>query len=73
MKTFALLWQYFADFFLEWEIFQIKVVEKLKRYILCSVTFFPQKSHRLWDNVEKFGGSREDADNMAPARVILDK
>jgi len=32
-------------------MFQIKVVEKIKTHILCSVTFF-QKSCFLWDNVE---------------------
>ena len=40
MKTFSRLWQYFAEFFLEWEMFQIKDVEKIKTHILCSVTFF---------------------------------
>ena len=40
MKTFSHLWQYLAEFFLEWEMFQIKVVEKIKTHILCSVTFF---------------------------------
>jgi hypothetical protein len=28
-------------------------VEKIKTRILCSITFFPPKSGRLWDNVEK--------------------
>ena len=40
MKTFPHLWQYLAELFLEWEMFQIKVVEKVKTLILCSVTFF---------------------------------
>jgi hypothetical protein len=31
---------YLAQFFLEWEIFQTKVVEKIKTHILCSITFF---------------------------------
>jgi hypothetical protein len=30
MKTFSHLWQYLAEFFLEWEMFQIKVVEEIK-------------------------------------------
>jgi len=34
-------------------MFQTQVVEKLEIHILCSVTFFPRKSCRLWDNVEK--------------------
>jgi hypothetical protein len=42
VKTFLHLWQYLAEFFLEWEIFQIKVVEKIKTHILCSVILFPK-------------------------------
>jgi hypothetical protein len=52
MKTFSRLWQYLVEFFLEWEMFQIKVVNKIKTHILCSITFF-RISSRLWDNVEK--------------------
>jgi len=33
-------WSYLAHFFLEWEMFQTKVVEKIKTHVLCSVTFF---------------------------------
>jgi hypothetical protein len=33
MKTFPNLRQCLADFFLEWEMFQIKVVEKIKNAI----------------------------------------
>jgi hypothetical protein len=47
-------WKYTAQFFVEWNILQTKVVEKIKTHILCSVTFF-RKSRRLWDNVEKYG------------------
>jgi hypothetical protein len=54
MKTYVHLWQYLARVFLEWEMFQTKVVEKIKTHILCSITFF-LKSCRLWDNVEKCG------------------
>ena len=32
--------RYLAEFFLEREMFQAKVVEKIKTNILCSVTFF---------------------------------
>jgi hypothetical protein len=64
VKTFSHLWQYPVDFFLEWEIFQIKVVEEIKTHILCLVKIF-QKFCRLLDNVEKFGGAREDVDIMA--------
>jgi len=30
------------------ELFQTKVVEKIKTYILCSITFF-RKSCRVWE------------------------
>jgi hypothetical protein len=33
-------------------MFQTKVVQEIKTHILCSVTSFPRKSRRLWDNVE---------------------
>ena len=39
MKMCSHLWQYLAEFILEWEMFQIKVVEKIKTHILFSVTF----------------------------------
>jgi hypothetical protein len=39
MKTYVHLRQYLAEFFLEWEMFQTKFVEKTKTHILCSVTF----------------------------------
>jgi hypothetical protein len=32
------LWWYLAEFFLEWEMFQTEVVEKIKTRILCSIT-----------------------------------
>jgi hypothetical protein len=61
MKTFSHLWQYLAEFFLEWKTFQTNVVEKIKIHILRLLTFF-RKSHPLWDNVGKYGGAREAAD-----------
>ena len=46
---------YLAHFFSEWEMFQKKVVEKIKTHILCPVTFFsPRKWCLLWENVEKY-------------------
>ena len=51
-KTNIHLLSYLTKFYLEWKMFQTKVVEKIKTHILCSVTFF-RKTYRLWDNVEK--------------------
>jgi hypothetical protein len=62
MKTFLHLWHCIAKFFLQWEIFQLKLYRKT--LILCSVTFF-QKPCRLWDHIEKCSGAREAAGNMA--------
>ena len=42
MKTFSHLWQYLAEF-LEWEMFQMKGVEKIKTHILYSANFFCPK------------------------------
>jgi hypothetical protein len=69
MKTNIHLWQYLAHFFLEWEMFQTKVVEKIKTHILCTVTFF-RKSCRLWDewkNIVQQGRHY----NMAHAHCML--
>jgi len=74
MKTNIYFWSYFAQFFLEWEIFHIKFVEKVKARILCSITiFFFLKPSRLWDNVEKYGTAGQATDeNMAHSHRMLD-
>ena len=54
IETYAHLWQHLGEFFLKREIFQIKVVDKIKRNIIYSVTYF-RKSHCLCDYVEKCG------------------
>jgi hypothetical protein len=63
MKTFSHLWQYLVEILLEWEMFQIKVVRKIKtHFMLNNFFFFFRKSCRVWDNVGKKGGAREAAD-----------
>jgi hypothetical protein len=63
---------YLTHFILEWEMFQAKVVEKIKTHILLSVTFF-LKSCRFWDNVENVCRAGQDANgNMAHAHYMLD-
>jgi hypothetical protein len=61
MKAFSHLWQYLAEFFLEWEMYHIS-------HILCSVTFF-RKSRRLWDNVEKYRGAWGAANDLTMWRT----
>ena len=72
MKTNIHFPSYVGEFFLEWEMFQIKVVEKIKTHILCSVSIF-QKSCHLWDNVEKYGRAKQATDdNTEHALCMLD-
>ena len=74
MKTNIHFWSYLAQFFVEWEVFLIKAVEKTRPHILCLVTFF--KSCHLWDNVEKYGRAGKVHTlqyNMAHERYVLDK
>jgi len=40
VKTNVHFWSYLTQFFLEWEMFQTKAVDKIKIHILFSVTFF---------------------------------
>ena len=72
MKTNKHFLSYLSQFFLEWEMFQTKVVEKRKTHILYSVTFF-RKSYHSWENVEKYcRAGRAKDDSMAQAHCMLD-
>jgi pyruvate kinase len=72
MKTNIHFLFYLAEFFLEWEMFQIKVIDKIKRHILCSINFFFGNS-AFYDNVEKYSRAEKAADdNMAHAHFMLD-
>jgi len=58
MKTSIHFWSYLTQFFLEWKIFQTKVVEKLEIHILCSIIPLP-KNHAvyevMWKNFVEWG------------------
>jgi hypothetical protein len=70
MKTYIHLWQYLAVSFLQWELFQTKVVEKIKTHILCSI-IFSWKSCRLWDNVKNYGRARQATDGNIIRRMCF--
>ena len=72
MKTYVHFLSYLSQFLLEWEMFQIKVLEKIKTHILCSVTFY-RNLCLFKNNVEKYctAGQATD-DNMAHAHFMLD-
>jgi hypothetical protein len=62
---------YLAQFFLKWDMFQTKVVDKIKTYMLRSITCF-LKWCLLWDNVETYGRTGQATeDNMAHAYCML--
>ena len=61
-KTYIHLWKYLTHFFLEWERFQMKHVEKMKIHILCSITFF-WKLYLLYDNVGEYDRTRQVTDD----------
>ena len=50
MKTYIHFW-YLAKF-LEWEMFQTKVSDKIKMRILCSITFFFFGNRTIYEMVE---------------------
>jgi hypothetical protein len=71
MKTYVNLSQYLAEVFLNWEIFQTKLVEEIKINILCSVTFFLKLCHFL-DNVAKYcTATQATDDNIIRSRITL--
>jgi hypothetical protein len=68
MKTCVHLWQYLAEYFLEWEIYQTKFVEKIKTHFMFN-NFLFRKSCRLWENVEKYGTARQATDDNIIRRM----
>jgi len=72
MKTYVHLWKYVSEFLLKWKIFQTKILEKIATHIFIFCNFFPLKSCRLWDNVEKYGRAGQTTDdNMAHACCMV--
>jgi hypothetical protein len=68
MKNYTHLCQFLAQYFLESEMFQAKVVEEIKTHILCSKIVF-RKSCRLWDNLEKSARARQATDDNIIQRM----
>ena len=58
---------YISQFFLEWEIFQTKVVGEMKTLLLNN--FFFRKSCCLWDNAETFCRAEQVTDNKWRLRI----
>jgi hypothetical protein len=62
MNAYVHLWKYLAELFSELEIFRIKVVEKIKTYILISFFFFETRVVYgiIW---KKYGTAGQATDN----------
>jgi len=70
MQTNTHVW-YLAHFFLEWEIFQTKIVGKQNKFYVQQFFFENPAVH--WDNVEKHCMARQATDdNMTHAHCMLD-
>jgi len=71
MKTDIHLLSYLPQFFLEWKMFQTKVVEKIKKHILCSMFLFNRAVYEImWKNIVERGKATDG--NMAHAHCMLD-
>jgi hypothetical protein len=70
MNTYIKLWQYLAEFLLEWEMFLTKVVEKTKTHFMSNKLppqphpTTPPESCHLWDNVEKYCRAGQATDDI---------
>ena len=71
VKTNRHFWSYLTQFFLEWKMFQTKVVEKIKTNILRSITFFLIQSCHLWDVEKYFRAGQVADDSVAHVHCML--
>jgi hypothetical protein len=74
MKVNKHLWYYVAELFLEWEVFQTKVIEKIKTRVMFSTFFSENRSFFgvMWKNMVEHIGQRWQY-NKAYGPCILDK
>jgi hypothetical protein len=72
MKNNIHIWPYLFQFFLEWQMFQKKVLEKIKTHVLCSINLFLE-NRAANENVDKYCRAWQATDvSMAHAHYILD-
>ena len=69
MQTDIHFWSHFSQLSLEWEMFQTKVVDKIRTHFVLS-NIVP-KTFRLWENVEEYGRAGQATDgSMAQAHWL---
>jgi len=75
MKTGKHFLSYLADFFLEWEMFQTKFVEKIKTRISWSITLFCSENHAvyeiMWENIAEAGRPKTTVWSMSFASWLI--
>jgi hypothetical protein len=68
MRTYVHLWSYLAELFLEWEMFETRVVQKIKTHILCFQWFLFFENRSVYEMQKKYCLARQATDdNMAHA------
>jgi hypothetical protein len=64
MKNDSHFWSYLIQFFLEWEMFQTNVLERIKTRILFSITppplFFNHAVYEMWETIVDLGRTHDD-------------
>ena len=72
MRTTIHFPSYLAQFCVEWEVFQVRVLEEIKAHFVLSNLFFFRNSYRVWENVEKYCRAGKAIDgNMSHAHCVL--
>jgi hypothetical protein len=71
MEAYVHMWQYLARFFLEWEMFQTKIVQKIKTHFVFN--HFLRQSCPVLDNEEKCGGARQATDDNIIRRMRFER
>jgi len=73
MKTNIHIWSYLVQFFFrKLDIFRTKAVEKLKTYILYSITFFSKTVPFVRQFAKLLRSRAGQGDSMTHARCVLD-
>jgi hypothetical protein len=63
MKIYIHLWQCLVELFLEWEMFQTKIVEKIETHFMINSLFYAESS-AVYDNAwKKNGRARQVTDD----------
>jgi hypothetical protein len=72
MKTYVHFWNYLAQFFLEWEMFQTKVAEKNKTLFYVQYLFFFSENRAVYEIMWKeYGTAGQSTDDNIIRRIRI--